>query len=835
MPGIEVHYHDVEDDIVSDDNKYNFTDGCGQMSLEFALELKKHLYLNYTPSAIQFRFPGFKGVLVLDQNLFEYQILFRRSQQKYFPYLNGNNFLDVIKVSRPAGCRMNKTYIEIWCQNAAKHGQEIENRVKNRIEQYYEETLQSLIEKLLDPTKFGEALELLPKYMDCSKMRSFTPETFQSEPFFRQLVQSNVIMELKFVAEKQQINIPKNFGRTAIGVADFTRRLKEGEVYFCYSESLNSKCKAKFIVSGPVAIIRSPALSLGDLQFVTAVDCPELHHLENVLVFSTYGDRPIQDKLSGGDLDGDEYVIIWDPELILPFSHPAAEFVQPKPEESKIIEIDDLQDKFPEFRKEYMRNDNVGYISNNLAILGELLGYDNKGVVKLAEKTDQAVLYFKSGIPSPGLENHEKSSFDPAHMKKDQKPMYCLENVIGGFHSKSQSIVDDIKQIQEFDESLPEIDELIHLDGWEEYEEAAMIFFDAFKLQVNELLIQYGIQSTGELFSNQIFSLSLRGFETEKESVTSPLGCLQQKVFTLMKNLRTKILNQFVQNWEQLKLLQEAEFFDFYLPEVPEKLKKFAVACYKIAYENGDYLAFPWSLWDVIDDIRCTNQLNSSQQSMNSTVVDGFYANDSNNLTRWINNFQKHYNVEVNFKYYFYRFLNINRMTITDDWQKFTKFLWHYGTKEYDDFKKNPELKRFVKACRWLLFKLAFEISPKVFTTPHRMDETSNALKIARFAFELESLLNSATLPTRLAEQLLRLTNCSRIIISQPIDRNFSKIFQVLALGTKDAIEDLRNLLTIEINKSNVLNAEESHQIKVRFSSTKIMQILHGMNPSRVD
>lgn len=39
-------------------------------------------------------------------------------------------------------------------------------------------------------------------------------------------------------------------------------------------------------------------------------------NLVNVIVFSQKGSRPTQHKMSGGDLDGDVYMAIWDQEIM---------------------------------------------------------------------------------------------------------------------------------------------------------------------------------------------------------------------------------------------------------------------------------------------------------------------------------------------------------------------------------------------------------------------------------------------------------------------------------------------------------------------------------------
>jgi len=64
---------------------------------------------------------------------------------------------------------------------------------------------------------------------------------------------------------------------------------------------------------------QSPALHPDDVQLVQAVILPQssaLWNLRNCIVFSQNGLRDLPSMLSGGDLDGDLYNIIYDEQLM---------------------------------------------------------------------------------------------------------------------------------------------------------------------------------------------------------------------------------------------------------------------------------------------------------------------------------------------------------------------------------------------------------------------------------------------------------------------------------------------------------------------------------------
>jgi RNA dependent RNA polymerase len=68
-----------------------------------------------------------------------------------------------------------------------------------------------------------------------------------------------------------------------------------------------------------VIVCRSPSYHPGDIRVLRVVRLPHDHAirgLRNCILFSTKGKRPEPDKMGGGDLDGDKYLVVWHPTLL---------------------------------------------------------------------------------------------------------------------------------------------------------------------------------------------------------------------------------------------------------------------------------------------------------------------------------------------------------------------------------------------------------------------------------------------------------------------------------------------------------------------------------------
>ncbi len=248
--------------------------------------------------------------------------------------------------------------------------------------------------------------------------------SFQADEVLRDLVEIAVLQQLRELKHRSRIPVEK--GVTLYGIMDETGYLKEGEIYCVWQRAEESKV----VLTGKVAITRSPALHPGDIQLVEAVSVPSqspLNVLHNCVVFSQHGRRDLPSMLSGGDLDGDLYNIIYHEELI-----PKAEVITspadyprlPPLDIGRRVERHDMADFFIQF----MENDQLGRIATLHQILADQaeLGTFDPNCLTLADMHSTAVDFSKTGIPVRPLPDYS----DPRHSA----------NIIPGQYLKASEI-----------------------------------------------------------------------------------------------------------------------------------------------------------------------------------------------------------------------------------------------------------------------------------------------------------------------------------------------------------------------------------------------------------
>ena len=118
----------------------------------------------------------------------------------------------------------------------------------------------------------------------------------------------------------------------------------------------------------------------------------------HVVVFSQHGTRDIPSQLSGGDLDGDLYNVVFDRRLITTATYQAADYPRVSAEElDRAVISKDMSDFFIQF----MESDLLGMLSNIHMQLADQheLGTFEPACIKLAGLASIAVDFSKTSIP----------------------------------------------------------------------------------------------------------------------------------------------------------------------------------------------------------------------------------------------------------------------------------------------------------------------------------------------------------------------------------------------------------------------------------------------------
>jgi hypothetical protein len=176
--------------------------------------------------------------------------------------------------------------------------------------------------------------------------------SFQADRFLTDIVEVAAMSQLRSL--KYRARIPVEKGYLLYGIMDETNFLKEGEVYIVTEDDRDDGRRDKSILLGNrLVVTRAPALHPGDVQLVNAVNVPEdspLRQLHNCIVFSQQGARDLPSQLSGGDLDGDLFHIIFDHRLIPGHTEPPADYAPAPPRDlGRPVQVDDIVDFFIEF------------------------------------------------------------------------------------------------------------------------------------------------------------------------------------------------------------------------------------------------------------------------------------------------------------------------------------------------------------------------------------------------------------------------------------------------------------------------------------------------------
>jgi RNA-dependent RNA polymerase len=377
-----VHVKPTDTDVKR--NGYIFTDGVGKISPELVRIIAEELGYptEDPPSVLQFRLGGCKGILAAAPELSGNEIHIRRSQSKFGAIHTG---LEIIRPSSFVTSVLNRQIIVVL--SALGVTDEVFRRKMQT-------QLENLNKAMMDEKV---ALRELQKNIDINQttltLAGLVSDGFMKseDPFTISMLKLWRSWSIKYLKEKAKI--PIELGATLLGCVDETatlqghygnngpqRVLTRNEMIenlpevFC---QVDRKRKGVYeVILGLCVLARNPSLHPGDIRVVRAVDNPGLHHLKNVIVLPLTGDRDIGNCCGGGDVDGDDYLIMWDKDLIpAEWNHPAMDYtaVPAQRVEGREVTVNDMID----FHVTYMKNDRLPRIAQAHLALAD---YQDLGV-----------------------------------------------------------------------------------------------------------------------------------------------------------------------------------------------------------------------------------------------------------------------------------------------------------------------------------------------------------------------------------------------------------------------------------------------------------------------
>jgi hypothetical protein len=272
-------------------NGYRFSDGCGVMGKAIAKKAQEVLMLREMPGAIQIRIGGVKGMLSYKHDYPENKIGLRPSMVK-FP--SKHRILEVKQVA--VVTRSPPLFSQLLL---VMHHQKVPNRILLRLQAEACATMAQKCDDSVGDGGIDDPVEYTRKVVKHGRKHS--GEALSEENF--------ELLTSMMKDARNNVNL-KCAVSMMFGVIDEHGILEEGQVLVGNGS-----------IKGPVLISRSPCLMPGDIQKAHAVARRErfaetYSRMKNVIVFSAKGQRPLADKLGGGDLDGDQYYVITEKDLV---------------------------------------------------------------------------------------------------------------------------------------------------------------------------------------------------------------------------------------------------------------------------------------------------------------------------------------------------------------------------------------------------------------------------------------------------------------------------------------------------------------------------------------
>lgn len=567
---------------------YVFSDGIGVISESLMKKVCAKLDMAQVPSAIQIRYAGYKGMLCTNNALQGDKLILRKSMNKFACVTSAS--IEVIKVSAPSSVFLNRPLITILEQL------DVPRRVFLHLQQ---NMLLQLCDALVND---GAALRALGTYANTSLPFSkllANGMSLSREPLIRAMILAVYESLLVGLKEKSRIAIPSEKGRNMLGVLDETSTLEYGQVFVQYThlgidlqngtpDSGNNHAGGTQVLTGTVLVTKCPCLHPGDVRKFEAVDVPALHHIRDCIVFPAKGPRPHPNEMAGSDLDGDEYIVIWEQDLFFP--GPNREPMVFSDTSVGAPSTGNLDDDIIQFLCKYILNDSVGIMSNaHLAWADQLPdGIFSYTCLELAKKISTCLDFAKTGINAELTRSERVQKYPDFMNKRGIKPVYRSTRVLGELYRLNKTLISNTYHAYtaaDFHSAL------FDYPGWQKHRHAAENARDIYEDMMMRIMNQYGIESEAEVVAGVINSVSR--YNKSKQDKTS----VETLVSKQYRELTEAMQKQFVVDVEAASQRGHSQ-------PTQQTLLEMASAWYMVTCSDEQFkehsLGLPWCIADSL-------------------------------------------------------------------------------------------------------------------------------------------------------------------------------------------------------------------------------------------
>ena len=354
----------INDSIALNGDIYN--DGCGVISLSLMKDICNEMNKSVFSSAIQIRYKGAKGILVVNPRIKEKKIILTKSMIKYV--VNNSDNIEICRFAKYSTGFLNLQIIILLIINGVN---------KNKIFRFAKKEMVNYRDYRKMIVGNNRTSNILTENKEINKILNTIQwqdkNLILEKDYLSNIARSTYIYNrLSSISKKYRFHLKNSC--FAFGVFDFFGIIQENEI-FCqiHKEKGNKK-----IISGDVLLTKNPCLSLYDIQKVKAVNNNLVKEYyaefyENIVIFPSKGKIPLSSKITGSDLDGDIYWICWEQTFVREFKQRDYSYkLTVLKNKDKLKNEYDFNEKGEIIKKTWTKIDTLDFNKNNFDTISRL-------------------------------------------------------------------------------------------------------------------------------------------------------------------------------------------------------------------------------------------------------------------------------------------------------------------------------------------------------------------------------------------------------------------------------------------------------------------------------